>query len=217
MQAATATGPRDHTYLSLGTFYMRGNPQQSVVGENADGTSHLFYAQTPFYRAGGDFNFNYQKLNVYGLYMYAHDDNQLPVDAFGVPIPLPLAPGGPIPAGFVAHAPASFSGGFVQADYQALPWIMVIGRWDQVNSTADRINALALAESSSYFAPYASARNRFTPGVQVLIRANLKVSMEYQIRPQQSLTSVTNPVTGLQRATDPFRVNTLLFATEFVF
>jgi hypothetical protein len=41
--------------------------------------------------------------------------------------------------------------------------------------------------------------------------------MEYQIRPQQSVTSVINPATGLQRATDPFRVNTVLFATEFVF
>ena len=210
VQAATATGPRDHTYLSLGTFYMRGNPQQAVVGENADGSSKLLYAQAPFYRVGGDFNFNYRKLNVYGLYMYAHDDNLLPVDALGVPIPLPLGSGGPIPVGFVAHAPASFSGGFVQADYLALPWIMVIGRWDQVNSTADRINALALADSTSFFAPYASTRNRFTPGVQFLIRANLKASMEYQIRPQQSLTSVTNPVTGLQRATDPFRVNTRL-------
>lgn len=217
VQAATATGPRDHTYLSLGTFYMRGNPQQTVVGENADGSSRLLYAQSPFYRVGGDFNFNYRKLNVYGLYMYAHDDNLLPVDAGGVPIPFPLASEGPIPVGFVTRAPAKFSGGFVQADYLALPWIMVIGRWDQVNSSADRINALALADSTSYFAPYASTRNRFTPGVQFLIRANLKASMEYQIRPQQSLTSVTNPVTGQQRATDPFRVNTLLFATEFVF
>ena len=217
VQAATATGPRDHTYLSLGTFYMRGDPQLAVVGENADGSSKLLYARAPFYRIGGDFSFNYQKLNVYGLYMYAHDDNRLPVDTLGVPIPLPLASGGPIPIGFVAHAPARFSGGFVQADYLALPWIMVVGRWDQVNSSADRINALALADSTSFFAPYSSSRSRFTPGIQFLIRANLKASMEYQIRPRQSLTSVTDPVTGLQRATDPFRVNTVLFSTEFVF
>lgn len=217
VQAAGATGPRDHSYLSLGTFYMRGNPQLAVVGENTDGTSRLLYAQAPFYRVGGDFSFNYRKLNVYGLYMYAHDDNLLPVDALGVPIPLPLASDGPVPAGFVTRAPARFSGGFVQVDYLALPWIMVVGRWDQVNSSADRINALALADSTSFFAPYSSSRNRFTPGVQFLIRANLKASMEYQIRPRQSVTSVTDPVTGLQHATDPFRVNTVLFSTEFVF
>jgi hypothetical protein len=182
-----------------------------------DGTSKLLYAQAPFYRVGGDFSFNYKKLNIYGLYMYAHDDNLLPVDAGGVPVPLPFASDGPVPAGFVTRAPARFSGGFVQADYLALPWIMVIGRWDQVNSSADRINALTLADSTSFFAPYSSTRSRFTPGVQFLIRANLKASMEYQIRPQQSVTSVINPATGLQRATDPFRVNTVLFATEFVF
>jgi hypothetical protein len=215
VQAASATGPREHTYLSLGTFYMRGKPQLAVVGEDADGSSKLLYANAPFYRVGGDFSFNYRKLNVYGLYMYAHDDNLLPVDAFGVPIPLPFASEGPVPAGFVTRAPARFNGGFVQADYLALPWIMLIGRWDQVNSSADRINALA--DSTSFFAPYSSSRNRFTPGVQFLIRANLKAAMEYQIRPQQSVTSVTDPVTGLQRATDPFRVNTVLFSTDFVF
>jgi hypothetical protein len=217
VQAAGPTGPRDHTYLSLGTFYMRGNPRLVLSGRLQDGSTGPIYAQAPFYRVGGDFSFNYRKLNVYGLYMYARDANRLPVDAHGEPIPLPLDPTGPVPLAFMAAQPVRFNGGFVQADFLALPWMMLIGRWDQVNSTADRINGLAQSGAPSFFAPYSSSRNRFTPGAQVLIRANLKASVEYQFRPQQSLTSTTNPVTGVQLATNPFRVHTVLVATEFVF
>ena len=93
---------------------------------------------------------------------------------------------------------------------------MTIMRWDQVNSSADRINGLAFSTNTSYFAPYGTGRDRFSPGVQFLIHANIKASVEYQIRPRQFVTQATlangNPV-----ATDPFRVNTALFALEFVY
>ena len=217
IQAATPTGPRDHTYLSLGAFFVRGNPQQALVSADAAGNSVLLYAREPFYRVGGDFSFNYRKLNLYGVYLYGHDDNLLPVDAQGALIPLPLGSSSPLAAGFVTGSPARFNGGFVQADYMVLPWIMAIGRWDGVNSTADRINGLNLAQNTSFFAPYASARNRYTPGIQFLIRANIKASIEYQIRPLQSLAFAANPATGAERAINPFRVNTVVFATEFVY
>lgn len=216
IQAAGKTGPRDHTYLNLGTFYMHGNSQLGLASPTPTNAAAVLYANSPFYRIGGDFSFNYRTFNVYGLYMYAHDDNQLPMDASGLPIPLPLATG-VLPLGFMAGSPARFSGGFVEADYLVLPWVMLIGRWDSVNSSADRINGLALNPDTPFFAAYNSTRNRYTPGVQFLLRANLKFSVEYQIRPQQSIDVVTNPATGLQHAIDPFRVNTLVMATEFVF
>ena len=63
---------------------------------------------------------------------------------------------------------------------------------------------------------YNSSRDRYTPGVQFLIHANIKASFEYQIRPRQFVTLATlangNPV-----AANPFRVNTALFALEFVY
>jgi hypothetical protein len=147
--------------------------------------------------------------------MYARDSDNLPVDATGAPIPLPLS-GAPTPAGFVRGLPATFSGGFVQADYLVHPWLMAIARWDQVNSSADRINGLAFATNSSYFAPYSSTRDRFTPGVQFLIRANIKASFEYQIRPQQFVT-VGSLKNGNPVAMNPFRVNTAVIALEFVY
>ena len=115
-----------------------------------------------------------------------------------------------MPAGFVTSVPAKFNGGFVEADYLVLPWIMAIGRWDGVNSSADRINGLVLTGNTPYFGPLHSKRNRFTPGIQFLIHPNIKASFEYQFRPKQFTTVVTDPVTGAQQVLNPFRVNTAL-------
>jgi hypothetical protein len=94
---------------------------------------------------------------------------------------------------------------------------MVIMRYDTVNSTADRINGLALATGTPYFGPLHSTRNRFTPGMQILIRPNIKFSFEYQVRPEQSVVIETDMTTGKLTAVNPFRVNTALFGLEFVY
>ena len=105
----------------------------------------------PYYRAGGDFSFNYRTFNLFGVYMYGHDNNLLPVDENGLLIPLPLSSTSPVPVGFITSVPAKFNGGFLEADYLVLPWIMAIGRWDGVHSSADRINGLLLAGHTPYF------------------------------------------------------------------
>jgi len=217
IQAAGSTGPRDHTSLNFGTFYLRGNSQQGLVGALPNGNPQLLYAREPYYRAGGDFSFNYRTFNLFGVYMYGHDNNLLPVDANGALIPLPVGSTSAVPVGFVSSVPAKFNGGFVEADYLVLPWIMAIGRWDGVHSSADRINGLALSTGSSYFGPLNSQRNRFTPGIQFLIHPNIKASFEYQFRPKQAVTVVTDPATGVQQALNPFRVNTALVGLEFVY
>ena len=170
----------------------------------------------PYFRAGGDFSFNYRKLNVYGLYMFAHDHNLLPVDANGNLILLPLSSSSLLPVRFVSGVPARFSGGFVQADYLALPWVMLIMRWDGVNSSADRINGFTLASGTPYFAPIRSSRERFTPGVQFLIHPNIKAAFEYQFRAEQGV-DVSTSATNTQLFQNPFRVNTALFGLEFVY
>jgi hypothetical protein len=217
IQAAGPSGPRDHTYLNLGAFSFYGRSVQRLNGTDLTGTPVVLSVREPFYRAGGDFSFNYRTLNIYGLYMYGHDTNQLPVDITGTPIPLPIAAGSPLPVGFIHGVPATFNGGFVQTDYLALPWLMAIMRWDAVNSGEDRVNALALNTATPFALPFRSTRNRFTPGVQFLIHANIKASFEYQIRPQQFTTVITNPITGLPEAIRPFRTNTAVAALEWVF
>jgi hypothetical protein len=218
IQAAGPTGPHDHTYLSLGSFYLYGKSLQRFAGAtNPDGSSAVLEAREPYYRVGGDFNFNFRKLNTYGVYLFGHDQNLLPVDQNGDLIPLPISTGSPLPVGFVRSVPAKFNGGFVQADYLIFPWMMAIVRWDGVNSTADRINGLAFSTGTPFFGPLHSRRNRYTPGLQVLIHPNIKFSFEYQIRPEQIAMIQTDPATGKLVPVNPFRVNTAVFALELVY
>ena len=86
--------------------------------------------------------FNYRCcLQFNALYMYGHDYNLLPVDASGTLIPLQSL-GEAVPVGFVHSTPATFSGGFADVEWLAYPWMMVMMRYDGVNSTSDRINGL---------------------------------------------------------------------------
>ena len=218
VQAAGATGPRDHTYLNLGTYGFYGRSVQRFSGLLSDGTTPVVLAaREPFYRVGGDFTFNYRAFQIYGLYMYGRDHNLLPIDDTGALIPLPLTSTSPLPVAFIRSAPATFGGGFIQADYFVFPWVMAIMRYDAVNSRADQINGLAFANNTSFFAPLRTTRNRFTPGVQFLIHANIKASLEYQIRPRQFALTTTNPVTGLPVAVQPFRTNAITAGLEFVY
>ncbi len=212
IQAAGPTGPHDHTYLNFGSFYLYGDALQQYAGSDA-----ILHVREPYFRAGGDFNFNYRRFNMYGVYMYGRDENLLPLDKNGDLIPLPLGTDSPLPVSFIKGVPARFNGGFVQADFMVHPWVMAIMRWDGVNSTADRINGLALATGTPFFAPLHSMRNRFTPGVQFLIHPNIKFSFEYQLRPEQFVVVETDAVTGKLTAVNPFRVNTALFGLEFVY
>lgn len=196
IQAAGATGPRDHTYLNIGGLYFYG---RSVQRFQDVASSNVLTAREPFYRVGADFSFNYRTFNLFGQYIYGHDHNLVQV-----------------PNTFVKGSPSTFDGGFVEADYLALPWLMAIMRWDGVNSRADRINGIGAGPDTdigSFVSPFHNTRNRFTPGVQFLVHANIKTSFEYQIRPQQI---VYDPVTGAA-LTNPFRTNTAVAGLEFVY
>ncbi len=194
IQAAGATGPRDHTYLSLGTFYYEGRSAQRYSGLTSGGAANVITAREPFYRVGGDFSFNYRTFNLFGLYMYGHDHDLLLNSTF---------------TGFLPGAAATFNGGFLEADYLVLPWVMTIMRYDRVQSTADFLNG---AGSGNYFSPAGTTRNRFTPGIQFLIHPNIKASFEYQYRPQQALFYNSSG-----QAVEPFRTNTATGALEFVY
>jgi hypothetical protein len=208
VQAAGKSGPRDHTYLSLGSYYFYGRSVQRFSGVASDGvTPNVITAREPFYRVGGDFNFNYRTFNVFGVLMVGHDNNLLPVT-------VDSASG---PSTFVGGRAATFSGGFLESDYLVLPWIMAIMRWDQVKSTADRVNWVEYDPTNppptSFFSPYSATRNRYTPGIQFLIHANIKASFEYQVRPQQI---IYDPSTGLP-LTSPFRTDSAVAVLEWVY
>jgi hypothetical protein len=167
------------------------------------GTQTVITAREPFYRVGGDFSFNCRAFNLFGQYLYGHDQNQLPF----------IPSGQPLPTSFTMGPAATFSGGFLEADYMAYPWLMAIMRWDEVKSTSDYLNGIGADVNnpplSPFFGAASSTRNRFTPGVQFLVHANIKASFEYQIRPQQI---VYVPGTAF-----PFRTNSAVAGLEWVY
>ena len=178
--------------LHVGNY---GRSAHRSSGFLSDGeTPAVLTAHEPFYRAGGDFSFNYRTFNLFGLYMYGHDSDLLFNSGF---------------TGFVSGPPAKFNGGFLEADYLIYPWMMGIMRWDRVQSSADFLNG---AGSGNYYSPAGATRDRITPGIKFLIHANIKTSFEYQFRPEQALTYNSNG-----QAVSPFRTNTATGALEFVY
>jgi hypothetical protein len=186
IQAAGPTGPRDHSSIRLGFLYYYGKNQQNQDGVLFPGLATL---EEPFYRVGGDIRFKYRKLEMYALGMYGHDDNHL--FTAGPPATLASAPS------------IDFSGGFAGANYWFYPWLIGTFHYDAVNSHADFVNG---TPASQYH-----TRNRFSPGFQVLVRANIKVVGEYQYTFGQPYV---DPMTG---NTKFFRPNTFQTGIDYVF
>ena len=178
VQAASKTGPRDHTSLRLGAFYYWGRNELNLDGSLFPGFGPF---REHFYRAGGDFRFKYRNLEVYGLGMHGRDQNLIPNDMTGQ-----LDKGSPV----------TFTGGFAQANYWFYPWLIGIMRYDVVNSPTDSLNGASVHNT----------RNRFSPGLQLLIRANIKAVFEYQRRWQQP----ADP-------TGRFRANGFVVGIDYVF
>jgi len=218
IQAAGPSGPRDHTYLNLGTFYFYGRSVQRLTGATLNGESATLTAREPFYRVGGNATYNYRCcLQFNALYMYGHDYNLLPVDSTGALISLPVTDVTPV--GFIHGSPATFSGGFADVEWLALPWMYVMFRYDAVNSNSDYHNALVPGgfTGSPFNGASSVTRNRFTPAVQFLIHANIKAVAEYQFRPGQSVEFAINPITGLPIAINSFHTNTLVLGLDFAY
>ncbi len=152
VQAAGLSGPHDHTSIRVGGFYYYGTNELNLDGSLFPGFGVL---REPFYRAGADFRFKYRSFELYGLAMRGRDRNLIPDPQTGI-----LATGQPV----------TFNGGFVEAETWLFPWLVGIMRYDGVNSHADFLNAVSRLRT----------RNRYSPGLQMLLRSNIKVVYEYQ-------------------------------------
>jgi hypothetical protein len=184
VQAAGPTGPHDHTSIRFGAFYYYGRNALNMNGSLFPGLGTL---HEPFYRVGGDFRFKYrQAFELYGVGMYGHDQNLLPNLATGV--------------GYVRTSPVTFTGGFAQAQYWIYPWAMALMRYDFVNSPTDFSKGISRHDT----------RNRFSPGFQFLVRANIKVAFEYEHRWEK-------PVTLANGSTIFFRPNGVVTGIDYVF
>ncbi|MGH9773905.1 MAG: hypothetical protein ACRD50_03040 [Candidatus Acidiferrales bacterium] len=194
VQAAGPTGPRDHTSIRFGAFYYYGRNALNTDGTTFPGIGSI---QEPFYRAGGDVRFKYRNLELYGLGMYGHDTNQIAICTQTVPI---------VCTGTQHTTPVTFSGGFGEAEYWIYPWMIALMRYDFVNSPTDFLNGATGVNPGNGIAN-ANTRNRFSPGMQFLVRANIKVAFEYQHRWEQPVPNTTVA----------FRPNGFVSGIDFVF
>jgi len=153
VQAAGPTGPRDHSSIRVGGFYYYGRNAQNIGSTNY---SFLGTIREPFYRVGTDLRFKYRHMELFGLLMYAHDKNHL-VDTEGETISV--------------GRPVTYSGGFAGLNYWIYPWMIASLRYDAVNSPADFFNG-GMSKNQT--------RNRVSPGLQLLVRSNIKLVFEYQ-------------------------------------
>ncbi len=168
VQAAGPTVPRDHTSIRFGAFYYYGRNELNQDGLLFPGLP-LGTLREPFFRTGGDFRFRYRNLELYGLGMLGRDQNL-------------VLNGGDPPTGFDRGTPLNFSGGFGQVNYWIHPWVIALMRYDVVNSSSDFLSGLSRHQT----------RNRFSPGLQLLVRANIKVNFEFQHQWEQPYTVGTN-------------------------
>lgn len=182
VQAAGPTGPRDHTSIRVGGFYYHGTNVQNIGGSMF---SFLGEIKEPFYRAGADLRFKYRSLELFGLGMVGHDDNHIVNQT----------------AQTIARAHAvTFTGGFAGANWWAYPWLIATVRYDFVNSPTDFLNGVSRFNT----------RNRFSPGFQILARANIKILGEYQYQ-------FESPYTDGNGATQFFRPSTFTAGIDYVF
>jgi hypothetical protein len=186
VQAAGPTGPHDHTSIRFGAFYYHGTNQQNF---GMSQFTSLGTIDEPFYRAGGDVRFKFRnKLELFGVGMVGHDNNHLVDTAM------------PTPA-ITKAAAVTFTGGFAGTNFWIYPWMIAYMRYDFVNSPTDFANGV-----SQY-----RTRNRYSPGFQILVRANIKVIGEYQYRWGQPYT---DPTTG---NTLFFRPHSFVAGVDYVF
>jgi hypothetical protein len=183
VQAAGPTGPRDHTSIRLGGFYYYGT-NETTVGTPVPGT----VVKDPFYRAGADLRFKYRKMELFGVGMIGHDSNHI-VDTSNLSV--------------TAGPAVKYAGGFAGSNFWIYPWMIAYMRYDFVNSPTD----FASGNPASQY----TTRNRFSPGFQLLVRANIKLIGEYQYHWG---VPYTDPVTT---NTLFFRPNSFVAGIDYVF
>ena len=180
IQASGPTGVHDHTSIRFNAFGYYGKNELNHAGDLFPGLPTI---HEPFYRAGGAFNYKFRSnFALWGLYMYAHDSNQTLNDAG---------------TGYVSIKPVTYSGGFVEGEYWIYPWLIALMRYDNVNSPTDRLNGVSRYDT----------RSIYTPGLQMLVRPNIKLKAEYIYNFEQPIPNATNF----------YRANQFLTGVDFVF
>jgi hypothetical protein len=103
-------------------------------------------------------------------------------------------------ASTIRPAPAvTYTGGFAGSNFWIYPWLITYMRYDFVNSPTDFANGVSQFRT----------RSRYSPGFQLLVRANIKVIGEYQYHWGVPYAGPTSTLF--------FRPNTFVTGIDYVF
>ncbi len=181
IQASGPTGIHDHTEIRFNAFGYYGDNELNQGGVLYPNAPVL---HEPFYRAGGAFDYKFRgDFELWGLYEHARDANKT------------LNAGN---TGYLSATPVTYSGGFAEAEYWFYPWLIGLMRYDGVNSPTDRMLGVSRYDT----------RNIYSPGLQVLVRPNIKIETQYSYSYQQPVPGTT---------TQFYRQNQLLAGIDFVY
>jgi hypothetical protein len=129
----------------------------SYIGRSDLALSPSIVWEDKLLRVGADADLHFDKLNLYGVFMYGRNDN---------PVATPAQPDGTGEA-------FSWTGGFAQAEYNVRDDLQVTARLNAVNRQT--------GTSSSGKATFTS----IFPGIRFFIRERFKVSFEYGFHNQE--------------------------------
>lgn len=157
----------------------------------------------PFYRAGAEWLWYFNKFNIKGVYLHGYDNAYL---ANGIP-----SNSGPLPTGTQA---AIWNGGFVEAEYVVSPQWVLLGRYEGIRMAQQANTANPSNQSNMDAFTFASRWNPF-----MFSRAGLAIQAEYSWVRSNGVTSqggvlFPNACTGADCTSDS---SSLFFGFDFAF
>jgi hypothetical protein len=160
-------------FMKLGAYGYFG--YAPTYFETSGGAPVYGRGNKPFYRAGAEWKWYFNKFLVKGVYMHAYDNAFL---ANGVPANTTL------PAGDQA---VKWNGGFIEAQYIISPQWVVIGRWETIHMSQQVNNPMFVLSGNTGNLNAFTFANRWNPFM--FSRAGLALQQEYSFVRSNGVTN----------------------------
>ena len=135
----------------------------AYIGHNTLALSPDIVWDDSILRLGADLSLWFDRLNLYGVFLYGRNDN---------PVGTPARPRG-------TQQESAFTGGFLQADFHWTDRAVVTLRGETI------------ARGSGYAGLREETTNSLYPGLQLFVRERFKLSVEYALRGSRRLDAAS--------------------------
>jgi hypothetical protein len=163
-------------FMKLGAYAYYGFAP--TFFQTSGGTAIYGRGNKPFYRAGAEWKWYFNKVLFKGVYMHAYDNATLANFALS-----PVRPPSPLPAGL--HN-AVWNGGFLEGQYIISPQWIVIARWETIHMAQQADLANVPSGDAGNLNAFTIA-NRWNPFM--FSRAGLALQQEYSFVKSNGITN----------------------------